>query len=212
MIMKIRSIWSDLRSRIKSVLHSKISTAKLARSVTVGTFIALTPTFGFQMPLIGFLWSISKFSKRWRFNLPISLSLTWITNYFTIIPYYFLCYHTGIWLGDHIFRFKTPMSYDRFSDLWQGMLDAGFWASFKELALIMLKIGKPLFLGSIPYAVIGSFVIYKVTYYLVKRYREDISSKLIAHIPHIKIIPGKDHPKKQDLEGKGVVGSPGTGF
>ena len=140
------------------------------------------------MPIVVLLWTIFKFS-RFRFNLAIGISITWITNYFTLIPYYFICYYTGIWLGDYIFIFKSPMSYERFSVLWQRVLDADFLHTFAELAKLMLKIGKPLFLGSIPYAVIISIVLYKITYIGVIRYRKN-------H-PSLKRIKDKLHLSKK---------------
>lgn len=192
MIRIVKSAWTDIKKVFKAISSSRLSPRMLARSVAIGTFIALTPTFGFQMPLVGLTWSVLKFTRRWRFNLPIGLSLTWITNYFTIVPYYFICYYTGIWIGEHIFRFRSAMSYDRFSDLWQKVLDASFWDSFAELAKLMIKTGKPIFLGSIPYAIIGTIVFYKVTHYSIVQHRKRVAQRMLTHSSDMNIETKED--------------------
>ncbi|MBN2040119.1 MAG: DUF2062 domain-containing protein [Spirochaetes bacterium] len=181
MIKKTKTIWADIKKIFRALSSSRFSPEYIARSVAVGAFIALTPTFGFQMAIVGLVWSVFKFSGRWRFNLPIAISLTWLTNYFTIVPYYFICYYTGIWLGDYVFRFKSAMSYDRFSDLWQKVLDAGFWDSIVEFGNLMLKTGKPIFIGSLPYAIIGTIVLYKITRYSIIRHRRKVEQRMLTH-------------------------------
>lgn len=191
MIKIVKTISSDVKKLFKTLSASRLSPEMIARSVAVGTFVALTPTFGFQMALVGLVWSVFKFT-RWRFNLAIGISLTWITNYFTIVPYYFICYYTGIWLGDYVFRFKTAMSYERFSDLWQRVLEAGFWESFAEFGKLMLKTGKPIFLGSLPYAIIGTIVLYKVTHYSIVHHRRKVAQKILTHNKPVLTFKAKD--------------------
>lgn len=65
----------------------------VSAGVAIGVFVALQPIVG-QMPLAAVLaiWL--------RGNLPLALTLTWITNPFTYAPVYFTTYELGRWILD----------------------------------------------------------------------------------------------------------------
>ena len=58
---------------------------------SVGLFVAFVP-IPFQMVLAAALAIL------FRLNLPISATLVWVTNPFTIPPIYYLAYKTGAWI------------------------------------------------------------------------------------------------------------------
>ena len=176
----IKSRWQKLTHKIKVVFQSHHSPEYIARSVGIGVFIALTPTFGIQILFVTVVWSFLKVMKKWQFGLAVGIAMTWITNYFTVVPYYFICYYCGVWISHYLFRIKPALSYESFSTMWEKALNSGFWDSFQELARIMLRIGKPLLIGSLFFAVIGTFISYKVTKFLVIRHRKKIEQKMVS--------------------------------
>ncbi len=153
------------------VLESKLPPHIITRSVFIGTVVAMTPTFGLQMPIVGVLWSIFHFSKRLRFNLAIGWTMTWLTNYFTVIPYYFICYYSGAWLGKVIFSIRSPMSYGDFVKLWEPVFQANFIGTLIELVRVFIKIGIPLFIGTLPFILVVPFIIHRITRFSIERYR-----------------------------------------
>ncbi len=62
-------------------------------AAAVGGFCAYIP-FPVQMPCAAIL------SLVLRCNMPLALSVVWITNPFTIAPMFFFSYHVGAWLLD----------------------------------------------------------------------------------------------------------------
>lgn len=172
MITKSKKSLAIIKHKIYKVFSSHHEPDYLARSAAIGIFIALTPTFGFQIIMVIVIWLITEFFKSWRFNMAIGIAVTWLTNYFTIIPYYFLSYFTGLWITSNIFGFDPVVNYGRFSMQWQKALEADLVNFFLEFVKIMYRIGKPLLLGSLIYALIGSVAVYHLTLYAVRRHRE----------------------------------------
>ncbi len=165
--------WMEtVQNRFRSlILESKLPPHIITRSVLIGSIVAMTPTFGLQMPLVGLLWSMFHFSGRLKFNLAIGWTMTWVTNYFTVIPYYFICYYLGAWLGRVFFAVESPMLYSDFVKLWQPVIQANFIGTLLELGSVFIKIGIPLFLGTIPFVVIVPLVLHRVTRYSIKSYQ-----------------------------------------
>lgn len=65
----------------------------VSAGAAIGIFVALQPIIG-QMPLAALL------ALWFRGNLPLALSLTWLTNPFTYAPVYFSTYELGRWILD----------------------------------------------------------------------------------------------------------------
>jgi uncharacterized protein (DUF2062 family) len=71
-----------------------------------GLFIAFMPIPG-QMPLAALVAILL------RVNLPIAVSLTWVTNPFTMAPLFFLSYKTGAFItGSKLQHLKPELSFD----------------------------------------------------------------------------------------------------
>ncbi len=64
---------------------------EVAPALYVGTIISLLPVFGVQIPLA------LAFALILRANLPVFVALQFITNWFTIVPIYYICYEIGRW-------------------------------------------------------------------------------------------------------------------
>jgi uncharacterized protein (DUF2062 family) len=90
-------IWGD---RLWTSVVWRIDRRSIAGGLTLGVFIAFTPTIPFQMLLavLGALY--------FRVNLPIALMACWITNPLTIIPIYGASWKLGRYIVHHIEIFR----------------------------------------------------------------------------------------------------------
>ena len=93
-------------------------------AVFIGLFCAFLPV-PFQMVVAGLLAVFA------RCNVPIAVSLVWITNPFTFAPIFFFAYRLGAWLLD------MPVANIHWEFSWSGI-----WAT-------LATIGWPLLLGSL---------------------------------------------------------------
>jgi len=101
--------WHKQQERFRSVLHSSyvhrllgerifhhdiwaVDKASVAGGLTMGLFVAFTPTIPFQMLLCvaGALLL--------RVNLPVALAACWITNPLTALPIYIAANRCGRWM------------------------------------------------------------------------------------------------------------------
>ena len=64
----------------------------------MGVAWAMTPLVGIQMYLVFMTWLIGKKIFKWSFSLPLGLAYTWLTNVFTLVPFYYAFYATGQWM------------------------------------------------------------------------------------------------------------------
>ena len=135
-----------------------------ARGAAIGMFAAFTPTIGIQIPIIiGFWIAIRRY---WNFSLAISIACTFITNFATAFPIYYVFLVTGrIMQG----AWDDLNGYDAFADRLSRMLpeDAGTWELiWVSLNNILSTYGIAMGLGSLPWAIsIGA-----LTYFVVLRY------------------------------------------
>jgi uncharacterized protein len=72
----------------------------IAGGLTLGVFIAFTPTIPFQMILVGLG------ALYFRVNLPIALTACWITNPLTVIPIYGASWKLGKYVIQNIDLFQ----------------------------------------------------------------------------------------------------------
>jgi uncharacterized protein (DUF2062 family) len=155
------------RRFIQTILRNASSPDERARGAFIGMFIAMTPTVGIQIILVSLCWSIMRFFKKFRFDFVVAFAMTWITNYITLIPFYFLFYYTGAMLG-RIWGYRAPLSYSDFSIMWQPVLKEKFLTAFILFIKICGKLLVPLFVGSMPYAILFSVGAYAFTIHILK--------------------------------------------
>lgn len=142
-----------------------------ARGTAIGLAFGLTPTVGIQMPMILLFWSIAKwFAPRWKFNLIVALAWTWPTNVVTAPAYYYLCLITGrLLMGE-----GAGLGFDEFRAHIDGVLarDAG---TLESLWVYTVEIfgtwGVPLFVGCVPWAVVGTWAGYVGTLKFIEKLR-----------------------------------------
>jgi uncharacterized protein (DUF2062 family) len=133
-----------------------------ARGVFIGLLIALTPTFGIQMALVGVIWiALRAIHSRFDFNLIVALAWTWVTNAVTAPFVYYVYIVTGdVMLG----RWEELRGFATFADRFQQSLptDAGaFHTVWLYIVNLFEVFGVPMFVGSVPWTVLGGWLGYR---------------------------------------------------
>ena len=153
------------------ILHVDDSPQSLALGVAIGLFTAWTPLIGLHM-LIALLLSIL-----FKANKFLSITFVWVSNIFTFVPIYLPAYLLGRAITslfgysnnaskDEVMDMLTKLSSFRvFIDIWS----AEFW---QQLAQLFIKIGFPLFVGSIILGLLIANIAYFTTYRLISWYRK----------------------------------------
>lgn len=154
------------------LLRTKQPPHHVARGVMVGVFWAMTPFFGIQMLLVLATWLLTTRLLRWQFSLVDGLAWVWVTNVFTILPFFYLFYITGAYIlapaGHDI------ASYSQFSASWQDLRaqsESGFLDMLGWAAVLFGELGKAIAIGSALWAVTLAIVAYLLITELMMRWR-----------------------------------------
>ena len=135
-----------------------------ARGVANGVFWGLTPTVGLQTLEILSTWSIARLLGR-DSSLLQAMIWVWVNNPVTMIPMYYAFYLTGLWM---VGQGGSGPGYAAFVDLFTANAQLSWWA---RLIGIIRAIGVPIFVGCVPYALIGALVSYRWAADVVRRRR-----------------------------------------
>jgi len=157
------------------ILRARDNPRHTARGVWFGLFVALTPTIGVQMLLVLGIWMFVRafpMLRRYDFNLVIGLAWTGTTNFFTVAPFYYLFLVTGRIMTGHWDELTGWESFTRELDARLGA-EAGPLESMWVYAVGLFEsFGVPMFLGSIPWALLTAWLGYRWTLDLLARSRE----------------------------------------
>ena len=174
---KSRSWWQQLvhglrRRLIVPILRERKPSEYTARGVLIGLGVALTPTVGVQIPMVLLIWMvIHNVYKHWDFNPVIAIAWTFISNIATLPFLYYLFVVTGrMMLG----RFENLRGFDFFSErLGQSLpQDTGWLDSVWSYTIVLFdNFGLPLFLGSVPWALLSAWLGYHWSLRIVNNYR-----------------------------------------
>lgn len=138
----------------------------IALGVSLGVFLGLTPTVGFQIILVLAIGTLI------RANRIIGVLLTWISNPITFLPMYYAYY----WFGGKLMGLDL-WTFNTFSRKVDGIMtvkdDAGYFGIFEQL---MHDIGLPLFLGSLIIASVISLPLYPWVRFVLNRHRKNGNS------------------------------------
>ena len=140
---KRRRVVIPFRSVFKWLVRLRRSPRAIAGGFTLGTFIAFTPTIGFQIPLVIFIATIL------NLNRPAAVLSVWITNAATMAPIYAFNY----WVGS-LFLPGPPVSevYNTFIQLAKELVQIDIWKlrdQFSTMVALSSEIIMPLTIGSI---------------------------------------------------------------
>jgi hypothetical protein len=161
-----------LRRLVAPLMRGRHAPEYIARGTAVGLVIAFTPTVGVQMPMVFLLWILIRYLRpSWEFSLIVGIAWTWVTNVFTMAPVYYIFLVTGrVILG----RWDKLRGFEVFHEKLSASLavDAGvvetLWTSLVNL---FEQFGLPLWVGSIPWAMIAGWAGYHWSLRLVMRVR-----------------------------------------
>lgn len=168
-----RKLTRAVRARlIRPLLGARHPPEFTARGVLFGLLVALSPTTGIQMPLVLVIWlAVRRLRPAWNFNLLVAMAWTWVTNVLTIPPLYYLYVVTGrALLGwwDRIKGFETFES--RLSETLSPQA-GGLETVWVYTVNFIEKFGLPVFVGSIPWTILGSWLGYTWSLALIRRIR-----------------------------------------
>ncbi|MDH3703197.1 MAG: DUF2062 domain-containing protein [Alphaproteobacteria bacterium] len=157
---------------IVPILRGKHSPEYTARGVFVGLFAAMTPTVGVQMPIVFTIWIVTRTLRpSWDFNVIVGMAWTWVTNIFTLAPIYYVFLVTGrIMLG----HWDSLGGYDDFARMLAELLrtDVGWLETMWIYVVGIFEVwGVPMFLGSIPWALLCGWLGYRWSLRLILRFR-----------------------------------------
>lgn len=143
-----------------------------ARGVFIGLLVALTPTVGIQMAIVGVIWIVGRaVHSRLDFNLIVALAWTWVTNAVTAPFVYYAYIVTGrVMLG----RWDELRGFATFADRFQRSLptDAGALQTvWLYIVNLFESFGVPMFVGSIPWTVLGAWLGYRWSLKLTRVYQ-----------------------------------------
>ena len=162
---------------IVPMIRSKNPPEITARGAMVGMAWAMTPLVGVQMYLVFMTWLFTKKAFKWDFNLPVGLAWTWVTNVFTMPPFYYMFYVTGkIMMGE----FAERTTYAKFYDLIKTVLnESGIVEALKAMGAVLIKDwGFAMMVGSLPWIVFGGWGAYKWTLWYVRRRQKTLLQRL----------------------------------
>lgn len=165
----IRGFLSLLRLKlVVPLLRSKKPPEFTARGAMIGMGWAMTPLVGVQMYLVFLTWLFTRRFFKWDFSLPIGLAWTWVTNVFTVPPFYYAFYVTGkIMTGE----FAKRTTYSKFAGLLKDTLNEdGLAEALKTSLDILIKDwGASMMLGSVPWIIAGGWLAYRWTLVIVRK-------------------------------------------
>lgn len=169
------------RGRFSQLVHDKLidplhrskhPAEYTARGVFFGLLIALTPTVGIQMPIVFGIWLLVRRARpNWDFSLVVALAWTWVTNVFTApLLYYWYIVSGRILLG----HWGDLQGYEVFERRLARTMptDAG-WLETAWLYVVNLFeiFGVAMFVGCLPWMIIGSWAGYVWSLGLLKKFR-----------------------------------------
>jgi len=156
---------------VHRILHADDSPHRLALGVSLGFFVAWTPTIGFQMIIVALL------ATALRANNRVGIAIVWISNPLTFIPIYLPNY----WIGHHImdlFLYRPSLDYSalkqvllelfQFKNFFTNFYQASFWRDMWDL---LLNISMDLWIGSLIAGLFLGTISYMISYKLIVWYR-----------------------------------------
>jgi uncharacterized protein (DUF2062 family) len=167
---RARGQWESLRRLVRyrlmiPVFRSAHSAEFTARGVANGVFWGLTPTVGLQTLEIVATWFLGRRVFNRDSSLLQAMIWVWVNNPVTMIPMYYAFYVTGLWM---VGQGGGGQGYEAFVALWTANATLS-WSA--RLGAIVHAIGVPIFVGCLPYAIVGAVISYRWAVSVVRRRR-----------------------------------------
>ncbi len=155
-----------LRRLARWILRLRGSPEAVGLGVAIGTFVAFTPTIGFQMLLAALLATLL------NANRPAALVPVWITNPLTIPPIYGFTYWVGSW-------FRAGPSPERVREVLEGLVSRlgqhDAWSAREPLSAVLAlsrDVLVPLWIGGLLVGVGAGALAYLPAAEAVRRIRQ----------------------------------------
>jgi len=159
--------WNSPRKWLRTIILQDDTPHHIALGTAIGMFIAMTPTVGIQMGIVGVL---ALLTHRWfHFNRVAALMAVYISNPLTVLPIYWFSFKVGTyWFPSEVTRsqFSALLKYEGIAQWWE------------SLTGLFVDIGPPLIVGSLVVATLSALPTYPVILYLVT---------------HLKVAPEQKH-------------------
>lgn len=156
------TLWRTVRERlIQPLARAQGSPSSIARGSALGTWVAFTPTVGFQMFLVTVL------ALPLRANIPISIALVWVSNPVTVIPMYYSYY----WLGTVVLGMETLGYRAIGASFTEAIVAMGSQEVLRGLGVLGAEVLWPLAVGSVIIATVLAIPAYQVGLRLAARRR-----------------------------------------
>ncbi len=169
---------------VRPILFVQDTPKSKAGGVALGLFIAFTPTVGIQMPIAFATATV------FGVNQPLAIAMVWLTNPVTVPPVYYFEYRVGAaMLGEDAIGSKDDFwrEWERISAERPGYLD--------RVLHLAKDIGYPLFLGSLPVALVLAVLGYPLTLWLCQR-RARTAEAAQIHPVAGEILPEPTHAEE----------------
>lgn len=162
--------WTSPRMVLRRILLLEDSHHSIALGTTIGMFMSMTPTVGFQMILIVLLAAAT--GRFFRFNRVAALLATYVSNPVTVVPIYYIDYRVGA-----IF-FSGRVTWQTFVDVLGVNSELTSWEKIRWLCV---EVGAPLIVGSIVVATIVGLATYPLTRWMVRIVRgaEETAAEIV---------------------------------
>ncbi len=155
---------------LRWVVRLRRSPQAIAGGFALGTFIAMTPTFGIQLGIA------IAMATMFNVNRPAAMLTVWITNVATIVPIYTFNYWVGtLFLGGP----AVKDVYAIFIKLTAKLVTFQIWEMFGQFKVIMglsKEIIIPLCVGSVLVGIVSGLIVYllsmAVLQFILVKYRK----------------------------------------
>lgn len=167
--------WAHPRSLWQYVTSLHDTPHAIALGASVGVFIGMTPTVGFQMILAGLIWYVCR--PLLHFNCKIAIISVYVSNPITTLPIFWFNYCVGrMFLGG-------GMTFAEFRDVLLGQGGGPGVAWWRPVVTLFVEIGWPLLLGSVIVAGVCALLTYPAVRWALESFVRRRKRKLAAEPP-----------------------------
>jgi uncharacterized protein (DUF2062 family) len=157
------------RKVLRRVLYSKSTPASIAGGMTVGIFVGMGPTFGFQMIPAAFIAALL------RVNILAAVLGVWISNPFTAVPIYYSEYRLGRFILPYEAGSQAEAGISLVAQKFSEISLVDFWHTVGEAVSAFYGLGNEvilrLLIGSAICATVAAAMTYPLALWWVKFYR-----------------------------------------
>ncbi len=152
---------------VRPIFVIRSSPHSIALGTSLGLFISLTPTVGFQMLLVLVIGTMI------GANRIIAILLCWISNPITFLPMYYGYYYLGVKILG-----LDPWTFGSFQEKMNQFLETSQDLGYRgTIEMLRHDIIWPLWVGSLIIAVVTALPAYPLTRFLLKRFHRKRDEK-----------------------------------